>query len=141
MLPRDGAAELRRIVALAPEMSERDTWPEPDMRLVEDDRAPAPALDEDALPAGWDEWIAAEAAARGCPSDYVAAGLIAAASAWIGHARHVAATVTWSEPPHLWLALIGPPSSGKTPAPRGAAVPNSRRASPSKRTAAGGRAL
>ena len=88
------------------------------MRLVEDDRAPAPSLDDDALPAGWGAWIAAEAAARGCPRDYVAAGLIAAASAWCGNARHVAATATWTEPPHLWLALIGLPSTGKTPALR-----------------------
>lgn len=120
MPPREagGAAALRAIVEAAPEMTDRDTWPEPDMRLVDDDRPPAPALDDDALPVGWSGWIAAEAAARGCPHDYVAAGLIAAASAWAGNARHTAATATWSEPPHLWLALIGPPSSGKTPAPR-----------------------
>jgi Protein of unknown function (DUF3987) len=93
-------------------------WPEPDIRLVEDDRPPAPTLDDDALPAGGGEWITAEAAARGCPRDYVAAGLIAAASAWVGNARHVGATATWSEPPHLWLALIGAPSTGKTPALR-----------------------
>jgi hypothetical protein len=90
-------------------------WPEPDMRLVEDDRAPAPALDDDALPAGWGEWISAEAAARGCPRDYVAAGLIVAVSAWIGNSRLVAVTATWSELPHLWLAVIGAPSTGKTP--------------------------
>jgi hypothetical protein len=48
----------------------------------------------------------------------VAAGLIATASAWIGNARHVGATATWTEPPHLWLALIGVPSTGKTPALR-----------------------
>ncbi len=93
-------------------------WPEPDMRLVEDDRTSAPALDDDALPAGWGAWIAAEATARGCPRDYVAAGLTTAASAWLGNARHIAATATWSEPPHLWLALIGLPSTGKTPALR-----------------------
>jgi hypothetical protein len=40
-------------------------WPEPDMRLVDDDRAPAPLLDDDALPAGWGSWITTEAAARG----------------------------------------------------------------------------
>jgi hypothetical protein len=116
--PPEGTAEIRQIVALAPEMTDRETWPEPDMRLVEDDRAPAPALDDDALPAGWGEWIAAEAAARGCPRDYVAAGLIVGASGWLGNARHVAATPTWHQPPHLWLALIGPPSAGKTPALR-----------------------
>src|SRR5690242_18191368 len=117
MTPPDGA-ELRRIVALAPEMTDRETWPEPDMRVVEDDRAPAPALDDDALPAGWGEWIAAEAEARGCPRDYVAAGLIVGASGWLGNARHAAATPTWHQPPHLWLALVGLPSAGKTPALR-----------------------
>jgi hypothetical protein len=95
------------------------SWPPPDMRLVEDDRAPAPALDDDALPAGWEGWIAAEAEARACPRDYVAAGLIGAASAWIGNARRVAATADWNnEPAHLWLTLIGAPSTGKTPALR-----------------------
>jgi hypothetical protein len=93
-------------------------WPEPDVRLMEDDRPPAPSLDDDALPAGWGAWIAAEAQARGCPRDYVAGALIAVASAWLGNARHVAATATWTEPPHLWLALIGVPSTGKTPAVR-----------------------
>jgi hypothetical protein len=117
-MSRDGAAELRRIIATAPEMAVRDTWPEPDMRLVEDDRAAAPILEDDALPAGWGAWIADEAAARGCPHDYIAAGLIAAASGLIGNARHVAATATWIEPPHLWFALIGAPSTGKSPALR-----------------------
>jgi hypothetical protein len=111
-------AEIRRLVATAPEITVRYTWPEPDMRLVEDDRAPAPVLEDDALPAGWGDWVTAEAEARGCPRDYVAAGLIVGASAWIGNARHAGATVTWSEPPHLWVALIGQPSTGKTPALR-----------------------
>jgi hypothetical protein len=91
-------------------------WPAPDMRLVEDDRTPAPVLDDDALPLGWETWITQEAAARGCPRDYVAAALIVGASAWIGNSRDVAAIQTWSEPPHLWLAMVGAPSTGKTPA-------------------------
>lgn len=101
--------------------SNRETepsWPEPDMRLIEEDRTPAPVLDDDALPAGWSDWIREEAAARGCPRDYVSAALIGGASAWIGNSRHAAATPTWSEPPHLWVALIGSPSTGKSPALR-----------------------
>ncbi len=90
----------------------------PDMRLVDDDRMPAPALDDDALPAGWVEWITNEAAAQACPRDYVAVSLIAAASAWIGNSRHIGATATWIEPPYIWLALIGAPSTGKTPGQR-----------------------
>jgi hypothetical protein len=91
-------------------------WPEPDMRLVDDDCVPAPSLLDGMLPAGWNSWIAAEATARATPRDYVAASLIGCASAWIGNARRVAATADWSEPAHLWLALIGAPSAGKTPA-------------------------
>jgi hypothetical protein len=100
----------------AREYGPRDTWPEPDMRLVADDRPVAPMLEEDALPAGWERWITEEAAARACPRDYIAAALIGAASAWIGNSRRVAATADWSEPAHLWVALIGAPSCGKTPA-------------------------
>jgi hypothetical protein len=109
---------LRAIIDMAPDMTARGTWPEPDMRLVDDDRPPAPVLDDDALPAGWESWIAAEAAARACPRDYIAAGLIGAASAWMGNARRIAATADWTEPPHLWMALVGKPSAGKTPALR-----------------------
>jgi uncharacterized protein DUF3987 len=98
--------------------TESSGWPEPDMRLVEDDRAPAVPLEDDALPAGWEKWIAEESRARGCPRDYVAAALIAAASACVGNARHIRATATWNEPPHLWMALVGEPSTGKTPALR-----------------------
>ena len=97
-------------------MTTRDTWPAPDMRLINDDRPPAPALDDDALPAGWEAWITAEAEARACPRDYVAAGLIGGASGWIGNARRIAPTADWIEPAHLWFALIGAPSTGKTPA-------------------------
>jgi uncharacterized protein DUF3987 len=109
---------VRAFVAEAPEMTPRDTWPKPDIRLVNDDRPLAPKLDADALPAGWETWITTEAAARACPPDYVAAGLIGAASAWIGNVRRIAGTATWIEPPHLWFALIGAPSTGKTPALR-----------------------
>src|ERR1700674_2824950 len=107
---------VRSIVAAAPEMTAPETWPEPDKRLVDDDRPPAPALDDDALPSGWESWIRTEAEARTCPRDYITAGLIGAASAWIGNARRVKATADWTEPAHLWMALIGAPSTGKTPA-------------------------
>lgn len=107
---------VRVIIGEAPEMTTRDTWPKLDMRLLDDDRAPAPTLDDDALPAGWADWITAEAVARACPRDYVAAALIGAASAWAGNARRISATADWTEPAHLWFALIGAPSAGKTPA-------------------------
>jgi Protein of unknown function (DUF3987) len=113
-----GTLRLRALVSGASEKTARDLWPEPYRRLLNDDRPPAPSLEDDALPRGWESWIRAEAKARACPPDYVAAGLICAASAWIGNARRVAPTPTWSEPLNLWFALVGAPSSGKTPALR-----------------------
>jgi Protein of unknown function (DUF3987) len=106
--------------AQAPDEGAGDSasWPKPDMCLVEDDCVPAPMLDNDALPAGWEDWISSEAAARACPRDYGAAALIGAASGWIGNARRIAATADWTEPAHLWFANIGVPSAGKTPALR-----------------------
>jgi hypothetical protein len=120
MLPANaaGAARVRALVGDASEITPPDTWPEPDMRLIRDDRPPAPKLSNDVLPTGWEEWIVAEAEACACPRDYVACGLISASSAAIGNARRIAATADWSEPANLWFGLIGPPSTGKTPALR-----------------------
>jgi hypothetical protein len=86
-----GTAEVQSLIGAAPEMTQRGTWPAPDMQLITDGRPSAPALDDDALPAGWQAWITAEAAARACPRDYAAAR-IGAASAWIGNAGRIAAT-------------------------------------------------
>ena len=43
------------------------------------------------------------------------AALLAAASALIGNARHVKVGGQWCEPPVLWCASVGDPSSGKSP--------------------------
>jgi hypothetical protein len=58
-----------------------------------------------ALPAGWEDWILSEAAARACPPDYVAGALIGAASGWTGNSRRIAATADWIEPAHLWFVV------------------------------------
>jgi hypothetical protein len=75
----------------------------------------APSLNDDALPAGLEAWISAEAEARAGPRDYAAAGLTGVASAWIGNSRRIAATNDWFEPARLWFAEIGAPSTSKTP--------------------------
>jgi hypothetical protein len=114
----EGSAKIHRLADEAPEKTEADTWPDPDLQLIEDDRVPPPALEDTALPAGWADWIAAQAAATACPRDYVAADLLGAASAWIGNVRHAAVTADWREHPHLWIASVGMPSTGKSPALR-----------------------
>ncbi len=49
------------------------------------------------------------------PADYVAAPLLAAASALIGNGRWAQATPGWAEPPHLWCASVGESGNGKSP--------------------------
>ena len=115
MLSRDGAAEIRRIVALAPEMTERDLWPEPDMSVLRQHRRPPPNLPIEIFGPAWRPWIITTAEAAACPSDYVAAPLLASASALIGHARWAQATPGWAEPPHLWVGAVGDSGNGKTP--------------------------
>src|SRR5437763_10673174 len=90
-------------------------WPEPDMSILRPERPPAPRLPLSAFGPIWGEWITTAAEAAACPPDYVAAPLLAAASALIGHARWAQATSGWTEPPHLWLGVVGEPGSGKSP--------------------------
>jgi hypothetical protein len=62
--------------------------------------------------AGWCERKAKEASA---PVDYVAMALLASVGATIANVRWPQAGPAWSEPPVLWCAEVGPPSSSKSP--------------------------
>jgi hypothetical protein len=115
MPPPDGAAEIRRIVALSPEMTERDLWPEPDMGVLRLHRRPPPPLPIAVFGEGWGPWITAAAKAAACPPDYVAAPLLASVSTLIGHARWAQATPGWAEPTHLWIGAVGDSGAGKSP--------------------------
>lgn len=66
----------------------------------------------------WGPWLETAAADCGAPIEYVAATLLAGASAVIGNARWVAGASNgrFKQPGVLWLVLVGEPSSGKTPA-------------------------
>src|SRR5438067_11080154 len=90
-------------------------WPEPDMSVLRPGRPRPPALPLSIFGPVWAEWIASAAEAAACPPDYVAAPLLAAASALIGNARWAQATPGWAEPPHLWLGVVGDSGSGKSP--------------------------
>jgi hypothetical protein len=115
MSPPDGAAELRRIVGLAPEVTALDMWPEPDIGVSRLHRRAPPQLPIEVFGPAWGDWIAAAAEAAACPTDYVAAPLLASISVLIGHARWAQASPGWSEPPHLWICGIGDSGDGKSP--------------------------
>lgn len=92
-----------------------DTWPEPDLSVLRPDQVAAPEFPLSVFGQAWGEWIATAAEAAACPPDYVAAPLLAAASALIGNARWAQATPGWAEPPHLWLGVVGDSGNGKSP--------------------------
>lgn len=117
----EGLDEVRKqlnVEIAAPAIKAPDTWPEPDLSLIDADQSMPPLFDPSLLPSPWSAWVFEQAEAVGCPVDYVAAALLASASAWLGNSRRIAATADWIEPAHIWVALIGVPSTGKTPAQR-----------------------
>src|SRR5207248_8650654 len=83
--------------ALASDSQLEQSWPEPDMIILRPERPGAPKLPLAAFGPAWGEWITTAAEAAACPPDYVAAPLLAAASALIGHARWAQATPGWVE--------------------------------------------
>jgi hypothetical protein len=89
-------------------------WEAPDLAVMRLGRRAPPAFPLDVFGPTWSRWITTTAEASACPPDYVATGLLAAASALIGHARWVQATPGWREPPHLWLANVGDSGTGKS---------------------------
>lgn len=92
-----------------------EAWPEPDVRLLNGGPRPAPELPIDCL-GTLGPWVAALAASKGAPADFVAAPLLAFAAGVVGAARAVELRPGWVEPCILWVAAVGNPSSGKSPA-------------------------
>jgi hypothetical protein len=75
-----------------------------------------PEFPADILGDYWSAWCRTAAKAANAPVDYVATSSLVVAGALIGNARTIAASPDWHENPNLWAALIGVPSSGKSPA-------------------------
>jgi hypothetical protein len=96
-------------------MNALDLWLEPDMAVLRLHRRAPPKLPIEVFGPEWGDWITAAADAAACPTDYVAAPLLAITSVLIGHARWAQATAGWSEPPHLWVGGVGDSGDGKSP--------------------------
>jgi uncharacterized protein DUF3987 len=91
-------------------------WPEIDAALFDDGRGAAPAFPLELLPLPWRGWVADTAAGAGAPRAYVAQALLAAVAGLSGAGAVVRLAPAWTEPLVLWQALVGRPSSGKSPA-------------------------
>jgi len=89
-------------------------WGEPAMSILSRSAGQPPGLPLDVFGPFWKNFIARTAEGANAPPDYVALPLLAVASALIGNARWVVAWKGWAEPPALWCASVGNPSSGKS---------------------------
>ena len=108
-MPRDDLAEVNPAApAPAP-------WPDIDAGLIGAARVPLPPFPLHLLPPACRAWIEANARAF-VPADYLAQGLLAATSALTGGGLYAVVSHAWAEPLVLWQALVGGPSTGKTPA-------------------------
>ncbi len=93
-----------------------DAWPELDASLLEEGRAIAPPFPLPHLPQAWEGWVCDTAQSVCAAVDYVAQGVLAAVAAVSGVGVLVRVGPKWQEPLVLWQALVGAPSSGKSPA-------------------------
>ena len=91
-------------------------WPEIEPTLLEDGRGLVPGFTLDVFPPQWARWIEDSAESAGTPIDYVGQGVLAAVSAVCGAGVMAQVSTAWAEPLVLWQALVGWPSSGKSPA-------------------------
>src|SRR5882757_7935698 len=91
-------------------------WPAIDPGLLEDGRPRLPAFPLKVFPHQWREWVSDAAQWAGSSEDYVAQALLASVAGLCGQGVSARITEAWSEPVILWQALVGGPSSGKTPA-------------------------
>jgi hypothetical protein len=91
------------------------TWDDPDLGVLQLQRRTPPPLPIDVFGPIWADWMREAAKAANCPPDYVAAPLLAAASALIGNSRWAQASPGWVEPPFLWACAVGDSGNGKSP--------------------------
>ena len=91
-------------------------WSAIDGDLLDEQRAPVPAFPLELLPEPWPAWVAGAARAADAPADYVAQAVLAAAAGISGTRVNVRLSASWIEPLRLWLAVVGAPSTGKSPA-------------------------
>jgi hypothetical protein len=102
-------------VAVEKNTPDPDLLDSPDMTVLRLGRRAPPPFPLAVLGDDWHRWVVDTAAAAACPVDNVAAPLLAASSVLIGHARWAQAAPGWSEPPHLWLGVVGDSGTGKSP--------------------------
>jgi hypothetical protein len=88
---------------------------DPDLSILKEGRREPPALNLDPFGPDCRYWLLSAAEDRGSPVDYIAMALLSVESALLGNVRWVSPWGSWKEPPTIWMAQVGYPSSGKSP--------------------------
>lgn len=95
---------------------EHDGWQVPDTALTERSREHIPEMPLEGFGASLAQLIEDAAEAVGAPRDYVGLAVLTGGAGLIGARRLVEIWEGWKEPGILWAALIGDPSTNKSPA-------------------------
>lgn len=95
--------------------SDGNGWPVPDVSVLQRAQVAAPAMPLSGFGEPLESYIRDAAAALGAPIDYVALSVLAGAAGLIGARRYVLIWFGWREPGILWVALVGEPSTNKSP--------------------------
>jgi putative DNA primase/helicase len=77
----------------------------------------------DALPEGCRQLVREGSETIGCPSEFLAAPMLAALGSAIGASHVIEIIAGWTEAPTLWIATVGHPGARKTPPAREAKRP------------------
>lgn len=88
----------------------------PDMSILQQSRFDAPEFPHEVLGPFWSQKVRQWADDAASSVDFTGMSLLTAAASTIGNARWVRTKRGWSEPCVLWTALVGSPSSNKSPA-------------------------
>lgn len=99
------------------EGEEVELWRSPDMSVLSAGRRTPPVMPPELFGSAWG-LLRDLAEGAGAPVEYVAVSYLAVAASLIGGKRRVRpySTSNWAEPCILWTAVVGDPSSNKSPA-------------------------
>ena len=92
-------------------------------RNIGQDTAAATPFPTDVFPDGLRQFVEQTATCLPCPPDFVAAGVLACVSAFVGPHRPLEVKPGWTERPVIWMGTVAPPSQRKTPATEKAISP------------------
>lgn len=95
--------------------SDGNGWPTPDVVVLQRGQEVAPEMPLDGFGEPLETYIRDAAAASGSPIDYVALAVLTGGAGLIGSRRYVRIWSDWREPAILWVALVGEPSTNKSP--------------------------